>query len=513
MKNILKYTLFLLLPTFTACSNEGDFVHAIPTVQSQPSEALELTVSASNFVMDGAPDTRAIDNGNETTFESGDRVGIIILDESNVPIYNNIPYKYEKRNNQWFFDSSNGEGKDICYYDSKARTYIVYYPYNETANGCKNENDLKNTFKPQPNQSTKFGYRTSDLMVWSITSSTPKKSLDVTLKHAYASVSLSPIARWLLDDGDGTECFSPSLKISDVNFTVNNTVYVPYPTADGNLRCILPLGFAGDIRCFYTIDGKAYGNTISIPNEVVANTCYTSAPERNSIYSFSDAKVGDFYCKRSNNMSYLIPRDATLTLEQQGACIGIVLKVGKDDSGSWQDNCQYKFKDTNIEMSDIHGYVLALYDANDGNECQWGSEGTRVGTNTEDLGFYGYMNTQTIISFNQGRNGTLLSAFPATYYATDGYEDKCSAPDNSSGWFLPSVGQCIYWRNNKTELLTQVKKATGNNTYSWMEEYWSSSEDDFLPADGAQYRYFQWDGSVYGICKSCNHGVRAWLAF
>lgn len=511
MKNLLKCILpFFLLLFLVACNNEDN---TLSSVQFQASDILKLTVSANDFVSDGTNSTRAVDYGAVTTFENGDRVGIIILDGNNELLYNNVPYKYN--GSEWSFDSGNVEGKGSCYYHPKASTYIVYYPYNELANGCKSFDDLKEQFKPQTNQSTKADYRASDLMVWQY-NGIPSKKLTAKLNHAYASVSLVPSAKHILDDNKETLYKYLTMDISDVSLTISDDVYVPYKAQDGSLRCIIPASFtAGNIRCFYTLDSdKTYSNTINI-SKAAPNTRYTSTPElKTVIYNLADAKIGDFYCKRDDGKGYLIPGDmASLLTPQKNACLGIVMKVGKDTGGNWRDDCNYKLKNTQSEMSTIHGYVLALYDARSGMGCAWGSYSTAVNTNADrNTGFYGYKNTQDIISFNEGKGGTLSDAFPATYYATTDYERRYSAPSNSSGWFLPSGGQCQYWINNEKKLLEQVRKIRGS--VSWQNYYWSSSEESFNREFIARYLDFLKKSIEFerGV-KSEEFYVRSCLAF
>uniref|UniRef100_UPI0025CE3D9D fimbrillin family protein n=1 Tax=uncultured Bacteroides sp. TaxID=162156 RepID=UPI0025CE3D9D len=322
MTKLLKYTLLTFLLSFAACSSEDDTASTVPNGQPQPGDALELTVCAADFMKDGAPDTRATDNDNTTTFEEGDRVGIIILDASNKPIYDNIPYKYDSSNNTWGFDSSDHKGG--CYYDPESTTYIVYYPYSRAADGVKGVDDLKDRFAPKFNQSDIKDYRSSDLMVWDRTGhlASSVTTLDAELKHAFASIYLTPTA-YRLDDGKDTKC---NIMVSDVSLTIGDNVYVPYQAADGSLRCIVPAYITpSGIRCFYTFNGTTYGNKINISAPVAANTRYTSAPEIISkTYTLDDAKVGDFYCKNSKNEGYLIPGDVALTNDQKNACVGIV---------------------------------------------------------------------------------------------------------------------------------------------------------------------------------------------
>ena len=230
-------------------------------------------------------------------------------------------------------------------------------------------------------------------------------------------------------------------------------------------------------------------------------------------------QMGDFYY---SDGTWSAPFTVSANAAANGTSptiIGIVLKVGRDGSGDWKDDCTYQTKDGSA-MPTIHGYVLALYDANSGSYCQWGSNGIQVDhadmNREQNTGFYGYKNTQAIISFNKGKNGTLSSAFPATYYATTDYEtresSKYASPANSSGWFLPSAGQCQYWLNNKDALLESVKKATGDSGYNWQYYYWSSSEDSIDPADYAWFAHFT--GSyVSDVYKDDDNYVRSCLAF
>ena len=450
MNQLLKYTLLLFLVTFAACSSEDDAAPTVPNGQPQPGDALELTVSTVHFVTDGAPDTRATDNDEKTTFKDGDRVGIIILDENSHPIYDNIPYVY--KSGKWTFDSGNDEGKGGCYYDSKAVTYIVYYPYSRAADKVTSLDDLKTKLAPKFNQSDIEDYRSSDLMVCSpspLTSS--KKELDAVLKHAFASVSLTPTA-YTLEDGNSTK---GNAKVSDVSLTIGDNVYVPYQTTDGSLRCIVPAGInsSSGIRCFYTFSGKTYGNTINI--EGAANTHYTSAPEiTNDTYTLANAKVGDFYCKDSNKKGYLIPSDVILTDEQKNACIGIVYCTDLDRIGKAAKD---ELKKNGVTSP--HGLVMALTNAS--NACRWGKmktdeNGNNGGTDPFQHNTYtikvmynnvdGYAETHWIINTYINSGTTLEKTYSAFYHASrygteDGGTSQYAAPSNTTGWFIPSMGQ------------------------------------------------------------------------
>lgn len=515
MNTSLKYILFSILFVLSSCSGEDVFV----ANGQSPCDALVLTVSAGDFVTDGNPATRAVDDGKTTTFENDDKVGVIILDDKGNLLSNNVPYEY--KDGTWAFDSS--EGKSQCYYDTQAKTYIVYYPYSTTADGVTDETRLKTQFAPKEDQSSEGNYRASDLLVWTSTSG-PLKTLTAELKHAYASVSVSPNIKYTLQDGNSTEVICALSQISDVSLAIKyNSSYKFYKAEDGSYRYILPTDFSsGDASCTLTFNGKKYSSTMTFFTSVSANTRYTFVPiVIGGVYGLDKVQIGDFYCKDSKNEGYLIPGDIlSLADEQKVACLGIVLKAGKgtDEGGTgkdemeannWADDCDYKLKGSQTPMSDIHGYVLGL---SDGIAYQWGSSGTQVHTDQNKyIGFYGYKNTQKIKEAVTAEK-TLADAFPATYYATQVTEDSYPAPSNSSGWFLPSCGQCWYWFQNKDVLLSSMRKVSGDESYSWKTAYWSSSENLDNPESCVLTMNFSRRLVVYDFKSSRNY-VRACLVF
>lgn len=515
----------------SACSQEDEYV------QKRDNEifykGLEITVRASDFMTDGAPDTRATDNDKETTFEDEDRLGIIILDEIGTLLYNNIPYKFS--DNKWLFDNTNSEGKDACYYDPKAHTYIIYYPYSPTADNIKSLEELKNRFLPRTDQSSQLGYRSSDLMFWSKTYKNPQKSLTATLTHAYTSVSLSPkITGYVLDDEENTQCSPFDTKISSANLTIDNNVYIPYYAADGSLRCILPYDFnTGNIRCFYTIGSKTYCNVISL-SDVVANTRYISEPEITAIYSLGNAQVGDFYCKRNdNNNGYLIPGDIMLSKEQRTACIGIVF---------WLGDATAKDRTLKTDHANCtHGLVVALNDAINGTTAwqspfvsiqDWLDEyqagrflpiGGPYNKNSPLNNIQGYNNTKAIEMFNDAYNADNIVR-PVDKVVT--YRTTCLAPANSSDWYFPSAkeltllcGRDVANIGIQGSVGIANRKLINNQLGSISDvaiqisstSYWASS------AEGIYNNYANCvdfhDGDVNGLPKSWGYRVRCILAF
>lgn len=482
--------------------HQDDADNAIGTV-------LSLQVNAAAY--QSSTGTRATDAELTTTFTSGDRLGVIITHQGGSTEHTVYTYN----GSAWISSAP-------AYYDPQD-TYAAYYPYRESLQG-KSLADVKAAFTPLIDQSDYAnGYAASDLMTCeSATLNTTNKTLSITLTHAFSMLRMPvtdiPVKSKCGDDNT----YEYSLPGTDIAFHIDDIPYRAWVDGDGYARLIVSNSGSGiAVKSCYTFQGKRAETSCTI-SSFASGQYYTVAPLPTDLgeYQLSNARVGDFYIKSSDGQSgFVFPKEASFPESLKSSCLGVVLKVGKDESGDWKDDCQYKKKGTTTAMSTINGYVLALYDANGGSTCQWESSNTQVNhadmNRDKETGFYGYKNTQAIISFNKSKSGTLSSAFPATYYATTDYEarenSKYASPANSSGWFLPSAGQCKYWLNNKETLLESVRKATGDSGYSWKSYYWSSSEYSIYPAAGAWCAGFY--GRVDDFTKNRNYYVRSCLAF
>ena len=517
---------FLALLLLAACSPEDDALPGGDGDNTAPA-ALRIEVSASDFTsattrsnagsnnsIDGNnAATRATDNGAVTTFESGDRIGITVLDGSGNVLSDNIPYKYN--GSAWSFDNANGEGKTALYYDNKATAYVAYFPYSPEADGITGADipaALKAQFPPRYDQRTEDAYRASDLLVWSNgTGSVPLKTLEIEFTHAYSSLSLSPSIKCKIDEKETS--YIPS-SVDDVSFTIGTEPLLPYRADDGSYRIIVSPQTT-DARWFYAYGGTMRSGTMS-ETTLAANIRYTLAPTLKDIgaYTFANAQVGDFYCKNDNNEGYLIPGDASLT--EAVACIGIVYSTDVSRIG--------KAATDFLSGKSItpHGLVMALTNASEG--CRWGevskdensggADGEPFKANTYQLqkqynNVDGYGETHWIID-TYGNDGTALQKpYTAFYHASrygtaESSTEQYAAPSNTTGWFLPSMGQ--WWDilsnlggidltsyQDKTDSFTSIpsvaptvvaninkylQKITGATPFSTDTWFWSSSEYD-----------------------------------
>ena len=505
---------FLLLLALCGCSGDEDSISG--RVQ-QAGEALQIKISAGDFITDGTPDTRAIDKGVATTFEDGDKVGVIVLGNGQL-LADNIPYIYN--GSQWGFDTSTadseGSGKQQCYYSKKADTYIVYYPYSKAADGVTNENDLKGRFIPKENQRSEEAYRSSDLMLWTSSPDQPLVTLDAKLKHAYASVSFFPAKKYQL--ADGSDFFYVPAGFSDVSFTIGENVYSANETYNG-FRSILPADFTGgNVRCFYTLDGTIKGMTLNI-TKAIANTRYicTQQIEDLGTYGLEDAHVGDFYCMNSSNEGYLIPADV-ISLDASISIIGIVYWVN-----SQAINDDALLKENHSECT--HGLVVGLHEfrGKDDKGMYWSNSWESIRNNWinkegnpykgkvntyEQNKLCGYSNTVVMTDYNTGGEDT----YPSNVRTNDGllvqpcvaineYAKTHTVPTASSGWYFPSIYELKYmcWGQGNEQgvvgrdlLNRQIGKVSSKLDASPFSSssYWSATED-------------------YGY----DHGSHAWVVY
>lgn len=165
-------------------------------------------------------------------------------------------------------------------------------------------------------------------------------------------------------------------------------------------------------------------------------------------------------------------------------CIGIVVFSGRSNYEA-TDDCVYTLKDGTTPLEEVRGYVLALHNATD-KTVAWGSwevDGYNgAGTSYKKNDFRGYSNTQSIrnkaIEKAGGLSDDIDNNYPATYYATEVYEQTVPAPDSSTGWFLPSAYQLLYLYSHVETLRSSFDKLGEQADFFYVPDgqYWSSSE-------------------------------------
>lgn len=511
MKRLMLYTV-LGVCLFSACQQEELGEAGIAT----DSVGLRLTVSASDFVPADSAATRAFDDESVTTFESGDQVGLIILDGSNNLIANNLPYTFD--GTSW-----TTTGTAPCYDPMVTNdyTYLVYYPYTASANDMKTVDELKQKITPKTDQSSEDAYRQSDLMVGT---GTVAREINATLSHAYASYSLLPAVKMILDNTSQSAISYVPNSLGDVVFQDGKGEYIhPYRAEDGSFRYILPTDYKGTIRWFYSYEEKRYGGTWEPTTGVTANTRYSRVEVLKDFgeYTLDKAQLGDLYCRDAEGKGYLFPSEAA-SAGIDYECIGVVIATGH----SQYDTSDYST--SGIGQGKCHGYVAALNDVYD-SVGLWGVVGKELGLypkdangaaqdnmTNPDIDWSGYAYTQVIIETVGGKENlsaqtdeSSMSGYPTTYYAVVAYEERVPAPTNSSGWFLPSIGQLKTLYENSSYI------TAAGGSVGW-GVFWNSSSEKYNDAAN-QFLYYRTTPEVGCASKNTFHtfgrSVRSVLAF
>lgn len=148
-----------------------------------------------------------------------------------------------------------------------------------------------------------------------------------------------------------------------------------------------------------------------------------------------------------------------------------------------------------------HGYAMALKNAS--TSCTWGPSGTNP------TGSY-ITTTAALIADKDGFAHTQLinsSTYPAAYAAATTYKSTVPTPSNTSGWYLPSIGQWYDICVNLGKITTGYTDATtylywsgkasscASNINTYLTPLTSGTYDTF-PQD-ASHDYIYWCSSEY----------------
>ena len=514
MKRNLLHTIWVAAVVLLAASCEQE---ELPGVGADGTHVLAITVTDGGYApVDrnggspaGVPQTRAVENGYTTRFTAGDACGLYIVRGGKV-VYGNVQLTATAATDgtlTWQPEAGvtlAGGFKDEAYY--------LYYPYQADMIGktasvpTADMSDaaffapLITGWIPKADQSIyTTGYTASDLMTATGTAtkdgSTLKLSFSMAHRMALAVIEL-PGTKYVFTNTGGSAIPDYTAPTS-ADFTESKAK--PYRMTDGSYRYIVnPTATAPEITGSYAGGSKEFTFT---PSATPGSYKTYKIDGGGVVVKQYNLQVGDYFLADGN----LLPKetDEATVKNADVAAIGIVLKAGRDTEGNWADNGDYKLKGSATSMSEVHGYVLALRDAHAG--CPWGSFETEVGCDrNQTTGFNGYSSTQTIVAKVQGGN-----LQDAAYYATTGYEAQYPAPANTSGWFLPSGGQCQYWINYRDVILRSIQNAGGDG---WKDWYWSSSESSSSPAFNAYNLNVRGGSMDYGN-KLYAIAVRACLAF
>lgn len=443
---------------------------------SGDSEMLSLEVSVSDIVESDGTSSRSTEEGAITTFDGGDKVGLIVLDSEGNILVDNVPYIYDGDN--WSFWSDNPDGKQLAYYDAAMSTYIVYYPYDKEVDNSKSVDDIKSkdAFAPQKDQTSEKQYDRADVLVWT-SEGKALRHLPVELKHVYDSFSFRIDIKWTLEPINGEVEYEPmkeTLKNFKIEFTNNNdektllfdndddSQNLTYCNEDGYYRYLLTSGEGGKITWQYTYRQITFRGERTIPAESSGKRFIHHEIAYMGKLPGPNMEVSDFYCIKGDT-GYVFPWDAAYRLKDIDKnkkkpfaghhCIGLVIGVGQHENDVWD------YTESVIGKRYCNGYVMSLTDIAE--KYSWATTGTKgatgmVGTITHLItskrqlvdwnGYYNVNKIEEFITANSATTSISEASFPAAYACKNygGNMGMSSPKNNTTGWFLPSIGMLSY---------------------------------------------------------------------
>lgn len=232
---------------------------------------------------------------------------------------------------------------------------------------------------------------------------------------------------------------------------------------------------------YYLTQGFADVSPSIGEDEIITLT--VSAIRGDLVFAFEErVEVGDYYYSDGTwaNVYY-----------KNKDCIGLVFKLG---AGTGDAASNYGGKLPN----GIRGYVVALQDANE-NAGAWGIRGIDVDGITDEKYYVnkydGYSNTVVVRQLNEYKNTNVSTPEAKGQYWAFKVASEYDAvtPANTSGWYLPSIGQLddIYSLPRRSVL---IQKAGGRDFKVGNDNvrYWSSTE-----MHDADAWYYLFNGNGY----------------
>ena len=304
--------------------------------------------------------------------------------------------------------------------------------------------------------------------------------------------------------------------------TTNDAIVVPQSiggkkmtftlASGGELVYTIPEGkaFESGRKHVYTVTLKgtelSVDSTIEPWDESEGETEGDATPSHIGNKTASEAAVGDFYMSDGS----LVGKGQELTEKQKKACIGIVFQTDKNRIGQAEKDALAA-----IGIAEPHGLVMAVKNAD--TSLMWSSEKkvfnklksckTKEDCNNDISGLH---NFNTIIAYAES-NGK-LSDYPA-FEAVKNY--SVEAPTNTTGWYLPAVGQWYDFFVNLGGLPDWGSASGLRDDYDWsrQSELPSKVNAYFSPLGDGNYDAFMPNNNSQSFWSSSEYSdytARSW---
>ena len=533
MKKIARIIMAAILPLVLAgCASDNDIAGTSPASKSSP---LSFTVTDHGFTSsDAKAKTRTSESGTTTSFTSGDKLGMYIVDGSGMVVKANICLTY---------DGSSWTSSDLFYYDSSNMTgykFFAYYPYSATTTTVAGSaTDAKTFFAskisgwtPATNQATPAEYAANDLMVGagtvgSVNTTTGTFPVTFAMTHSMAMIMIK--LPYVILTADASYGFTLGMTCSG---------FFPRHTTLGEYRYLVKPSTSTTIAGSYAQMAKLTANVKKTFSQSVtsgdANTYYTLTIDT---YGADATKhtpaAGDYLL----NDGGIVPKTATNTsiLGCLSRAVGVVTSVSPSEADK--------------SAGYTHGYVMALQNASTSaawsNSTSYDEVLQNHNTQTYDKFITykdGRLKTDTIVSLGLAKQTYSATTYPA-HYAAVNFSGTVAVPTGCSHWYLPSIGQmydvavnlcdltktpsdptdkgCCYWTGTSSAAATALSACmtkvnsnggtatvfTNSDEFYWTSSEYSSSNANYLSIEAGGNLY------IYYTSKTSTYRVRPFLAF
>lgn len=452
MKNIFKLSAMILAAAFVAGCSQNDELDVTPV---ENEGQLTIHATASDFVSSDA-DTRIINEGADTQFEAGDKIGIFaIRSTDNKLLVQNMPLEYA---------GADWTGNDNKVYYYKNTSYVAYSPYDENLSiaSADNQASLQEQIKEHFTQKLKaaendqsIAYPSLDLMLASAEptdiGNANTKSLSFDFKHQLALMEIEVPVKAYLDTDKNFIYAEPFTK----DFTLNGNSLTMYPlsiktegVAGEDAKAYSLFRFLVKPEMAYTLGGELkYGAPIQLEEKTVNLETgkymkYTiNAEGAESSYTERAIAVGDYYyadgsiCPGTNDGNNIIKEN----------CIGIIFATDNVSVSNGMDGSK---KYTNGKVLALENYhtdemIPTSNTSTSSYYVIWGAhtvENDDVIAKAEGYDVFsgkldGYAKTMDFASSVEAVQNVLKFGKESN--------TKYVAPISSTGWYMPSIGELI----------------------------------------------------------------------
>lgn len=452
MKNIFKLSAMILAAAFVAGCSQNDELDVTPV---ENEGQLTIHATASDFVSSDA-DTRIINEGADTQFEAGDKIGIFaIRSTDNKLLVQNMPLEYA---------GADWTGNDNKVYYYKNTSYVAYSPYDENLSiaSADNQASLQEQIKEHFTQKLEaagndqsIAYPSLDLMLASAEptdiGNANAKSLSFDFKHQLALMEIEVPVKAYLDTDKNFIYAEPFTK----DFTLNSNSLTMYPlsiktegVAGEDAKAYSLFRFLVKPEMVYTLGGELkYGAPIQLEEKTVNLETgkymkYTiNAEGAESSYTERAIAVGDYYyadgsiCPGTNDGDNIIKEN----------CIGIIFATDNVSVSNGMDGSK---KYTNGKVLALENYhtdeMIPISNTSTSSYYViWGAhtvENDDVIAKAEGYDVFsgkldGYAKTMDFASSVEAVQNVLKFGKESN--------TKYVAPISSTGWYMPSIGELI----------------------------------------------------------------------